>query len=200
MKYLDEYRDPAPAQQLLDAAPRRQRPGDAVLLSGPIGPHGTTVLSTREGLGFDRDIASDSQPLHRLVRALEPLGEHIHTLRDPTRGGRAAVLNEIARDASVAVEIDESLLPVPEPVASACDLLGLDPLIVANEGCLVAFVAPTAADRAMAAMRSVPEGRDAVRIGDVLEGRPSGRVALRTLVGARRIVDMPLGEQLSRIC
>ncbi|MFD1657458.1 hydrogenase expression/formation protein HypE [Streptomyces caeni] len=176
------------------------RPGDAVLLSGPIGLHGTTVLSTREGLGFEADIASDTRPLHRLVGALAPLGEHVHTLRDPTRGGLAAALGEIARDSSVAVEIDEHTLPVPEAVAAACDLLGLDPLIVANEGCLVAFIAPSAADDALAAMRSVPEGRDAVRIGDVLPDGPAGRVTLRTLVGARRVVDMPLGEQLPRIC
>lgn len=176
------------------------RPGDAVLLSGPIGLHGTTVLSTREGLGFESDIASDSRPLHRMVRALAPLGAHVHTLRDPTRGGLAAALNEIARDSSVAVEIEESVLPVPAPVASACDLLGLDPLIVANEGCLVAFVSGAAADEALAAMRSVPEGQSAVRIGEVLPQGPGGRVTLRTLVGARRVVDMPLGEQLPRIC
>ncbi|MFD5256346.1 hydrogenase expression/formation protein HypE [Streptomyces bobili] len=176
------------------------RPGDAVLLSGPIGLHGITVLSTREGLGFESDIASDSRPLHRLVRALAPLGEHLHTLRDPTRGGLAAALNEIARDSAVAVEIDEGAVPVPEPVAAACDLLGLDPLIVANEGCLVAFVAPSAAEKALAGMRSLPEGRNSVRVGEVLKDGPGGRVTLRTLVGARRVVDMPLGEQLPRIC
>ncbi|MEU9190201.1 hydrogenase expression/formation protein HypE [Streptomyces sp. NPDC048484] len=176
------------------------RPGDAVLLSGPIGLHGTTVLSTREGLGFESDIASDSRPLHRLVRTLEPLGEHVHTLRDPTRGGLASSLNEIAHDSSVAVEIVESAVPVPSAVVSACDLLGLDPLVVANEGCLVAFVDATAADAVLTAMRSVPEGRGAVRIGEVLPKGPSGRVTVRTLVGARRVVDMPLGEQLPRIC
>jgi hydrogenase expression/formation protein HypE len=176
------------------------RPGDAVLLSGPIGLHGTTVLSTREGLGFESDIASDSRPLHRLVRALAPLGAHVHTLRDPTRGGLAAALNEIARDSSVAVEVEESALPVPAPVASACDLLGLDPLVVANEGCLVAFVDAAAAGEALTAMRSVPEGQGAAHIGEVLPQGPSGRVTLRTLVGARRVVEMPLGEQLPRIC
>ncbi|WP_189184577.1 hydrogenase expression/formation protein HypE [Streptomyces albiflavescens] len=176
------------------------RPGDAVLLSGPIGQHGTTVLSTREGLGFESDIISDSQPLHRLVQALAPLGSHVHTLRDPTRGGLAAALNEIARDSSVAVEIEESDVPVPQTVASACDLLGLDPLVVANEGCLVAFITPSAADDALALMRSAPEGKSAVRIGEVPAHGPSGRVTLRTLVGARRVVDMPLGEQLPRIC
>ncbi|MFF7527413.1 hydrogenase expression/formation protein HypE [Streptomyces pseudovenezuelae] len=176
------------------------RPGDAVLLSGPIGLHGTSVLSTREGLGFEGDIASDSRPLHKLVRALAPLGESVHVLRDPTRGGLAAALNEIARDSSVAVEIEEGVVPVPEAVASACDLLGLDPLVVANEGCMVAFVAPSAAEEALAHLRSLPEGAQAVRIGEVVEQNPRGRVTLRTLVGARRIVDMPLGEQLPRIC
>ncbi|GAQ50368.1 hydrogenase expression/formation protein HypE [Streptomyces acidiscabies] len=176
------------------------RPGDAVLLSGPVGLHGTTVLSTREGLGFESDIASDTRPLHRLVAALAPLGPAVHTLRDPTRGGLAAVLNEIARDSSVAVEIDEHTVPVPEAVASACDLLGLDPLVVANEGCLVAFVAPDEAEAALTALRSLPEGAEATRIGEVLPTGPAGRVTLRTLVGARRIVDMPLGEQLPRIC
>ncbi|GGM21764.1 hydrogenase expression/formation protein HypE [Streptomyces fumigatiscleroticus] len=176
------------------------RPGDAVLLSGPLGLHGITVLSSREGLGFDSDIRSDSRPLHHLVAALAPLGEHVHTLRDPTRGGLAAALNEIARDARVAIGIDESDIPVPGTVAAACDLLGLDPLTVANEGCLVAFVAPTAAEDALAALRSLPEGRDAARIGEVLPHGPAGRVVLRTLVGARRVVDMPLGELLPRIC
>ena len=176
------------------------RPGDTVLLSGPIGLHGTTVLSTREGLGFESDIASDTRPLHRLVAALAPLGADIHVLRDPTRGGLAAALNEIARDSAVAVEIEERAVPMPQPVASACDLLGLDPLIVANEGCMVAFVDAGAAEETLAALRSLPEGAQAVRIGEVLPKGPPGRVTLRTLVGARRIVDMPLGEQLPRIC
>ncbi|MFD8154897.1 hydrogenase expression/formation protein HypE [Streptomyces sp. NPDC059720] len=176
------------------------RPGDAVLLSGPIGLHGTTVLSTREGLGFESDIVSDSRPLHRLVDALAPFGQQVHTLRDPTRGGLAAALNEIARDASVPVEIDEEAVPVPRAVAAACDLLGLDPLVVANEGCLVAFVAAPAADGALDALRSLPEGREAARIGRVLAYGAEGRGTLRTLVGARRVVEMPLGEQLPRIC
>lgn len=158
------------------------------------------MLSTREGLGFEGDIASDSRPLHHLVRTLVPLGADVHVLRDPTRGGLAAALDEIARDSSVAVEIEESAVPVPEAVASACDLLGLDPLVVANEGCLVAFVAADAAEGALGAMRSVSEGMGAVRIGEVLPDGPAGRVTLRTLVGARRIVEMPLGEQLPRIC
>ncbi|MFE6427268.1 hydrogenase expression/formation protein HypE [Streptomyces rochei] len=176
------------------------RPGDTVLLSGPVGLHGTTVLSTREGLGFESDIASDSRPLHRLVDVMAPLGEQVHSLRDPTRGGLASALNEIARDAHVPVEIDESAVPVPRAVAAACDLLGLDPLTVANEGCMVTFVAPAAADEALAALRSLPEGREAARIGEVPSSGEAGRVTLRTLVGARRVVEMPLGEQLPRIC
>ncbi|MGW3989198.1 hydrogenase expression/formation protein HypE [Streptomyces sp. NPDC004830] len=176
------------------------RPGDAVLLSGPIGLHGTTVLSTREGLGFESDIVSDSRPLHRLVDALAPFGELVHTLRDPTRGGLAAALNEIARDASVPVEVDEEAVPVPRAVAAACDLLGLDPFVVANEGCLVAFVAAPAAGAALDALRSLPEGRQAARIGRVPATGTEGRVTLRTLVGARRVLEMPLGEQLPRIC
>ncbi|RLU89206.1 hydrogenase expression/formation protein HypE [Streptomyces griseocarneus] len=177
------------------------RPGDVVLLSGPIGLHGTAVLSTREGLGFEADIASDTRPLHRLVAALAGLGGEIHTLRDPTRGGLAAALNEIAHASGVAVEIDESAVPVPEQVAAACDILGLDPLHVANEGCMVAFVSSAAADEALAAMRSLPEGCAAVRIGEVTPAHgPLGRVVMRTVVGARRVVDMPLGEQLPRIC
>jgi hydrogenase expression/formation protein HypE len=175
------------------------RPGDAVLLSGPLGLHGTAVLSTREGLGFETDIASDTRPLHRLVTALAPYGPAVHALRDPTRGGLATTLNEIAHDSGLCVGIDESTLPVPPPVAAACDLLGLDPLIVANEGCLVAFLAPEAAEGALAAMRSRPEGAHAVRIGTTAQG-PSGRVVMRTLMGAGRLIDMPVGEQLPRIC
>ncbi|WP_128378741.1 hydrogenase expression/formation protein HypE [Streptomyces cavernae] len=176
------------------------RPGDAVVLSGPIGLHGTTVLSVREGLGFETDIASDTRPLHRLVRAMvEAVGPDLHALRDPTRGGLASAVNELAQASEVGVELDETVLPVPPAVAAACDLLGLDPLHVANEGCLVAFVAADRADRLLAAMRSVPEGAGAVRVGTVLDDR-SGQVTVRTLLGARRVVDMLIGEQLPRIC
>ncbi|MER7751910.1 hydrogenase expression/formation protein HypE [Kitasatospora sp. NPDC097643] len=175
-------------------------PGDVVLLSGPIGLHGTTVLSTREGLGFESDIATDSRPLHHLVRAIAKAGgSAVHVLRDPTRGGLATTLNEIARDSAVTVEIDEAAIPVPEAVAAACDLLGLDVLHVANEGCLVAFVAADKAEDVLTAMRAVPGGEGAVRIGHVADW-PAGRVVMRTLVGAHRVVDMLAGEQLPRIC
>ncbi|GAA4077311.1 hydrogenase expression/formation protein HypE [Actinomadura miaoliensis] len=176
------------------------RPGDAVLLSGPIALHGTAILSARESLGFEAEIASDSRPLHALVAAMiEAAGREVHTLRDPTRGGLASTLNELAEASSVGVEIDEDSVPVPPPVAAACELLGLDPLHVANEGCLVAFVAPTSAGAVLDAMRARAEGAQARRIGEVTAGHP-GRVLMRTLLGATRVVDMLVGEQLPRIC
>ncbi|MDY7089655.1 MAG: hydrogenase expression/formation protein HypE [Actinomycetota bacterium] len=174
------------------------RPGDVILVSGPIGCHGVTVLSTREGLGFETDVASDTRPLHRLVAAMIAAGgEAVHSLRDPTRGGLASTLNEIAAASDVGIEIEEAALPVPEPVRAACELLGLDPAYVANEGCLVAFVAPARAEAVLAAMRSCPEGTGATRIGVVTEPGP---VTVRTAVGSRRVLDMLLGEQLPRIC
>ncbi|GAA1762662.1 hydrogenase expression/formation protein HypE [Luedemannella helvata] len=191
-------------QRLPGAAPSAAavEPGDAVLLSGPIGRHGTAILSVREGLGFDSDITSDTRPLHRLVAAMIAAGgAGVHALRDPTRGGLASALNEIAAASGVPVEIDESKLPVPPPVAAACEILGLDPAHVANEGCLVAFVAPQQAEAVLAAMRGLPEGADAVRIGTVAGGGGEpGRVTVRTAVGSRRVLDMLVGEQLPRIC
>ena len=175
-------------------------PGDAVLLSGAIGRHGTTILSVREGLGFEVDISSDTQPLHRLVDTMVRAGgTAVHALRDPTRGGIASALGEIAAASGVGIEIDERALPVPAPVHAACEILGLDPAHVANEGCLVAFVAPQWADAVLAAMRSQPEGAGAVRIGTVLDAVP-GQVVVRTAMGSRRVLDMLVGEQLPRIC
>lgn len=188
--------------RLRDAYPSASggRAGDTVLLSGPIGAHGTAILSAREGLGFDTEIHSDSQPLHRLVAAMiDAGGPAVHALRDPTRGGLAGALNELAAASRVAVEIDEIALPIPEQVRAACELLGLDPLHVANEGCLVAFVAPRSVDAVVDAMRTDPAGRHTRVIGTLTDG-PEGRVAARTLVGSRRIVDMLVGEQLPRIC
>lgn len=175
-------------------------PGDAVLLSGPIGLHGVTVLSVREGLGFEAEVGSDSQALHRLTATMFGAGgASVHTLRDPTRGGLATALNEIAQASGVGVVLDEAAIPVPPPVAAACELLGLEPLHVANEGCLVGFVAAESAEAVLAAMRSRPEGATAVQIGTVVAA-PAGRVTVRTLVGAQRTVDMLIGEQLPRIC
>lgn len=178
----------------------RVRPGDVLLLSGPIGLHGVTILSTRDGLGFEAEIGSDSQPLHRVVAAAIEAGtDGVRALRDPTRGGVASALNEIAAASGVGVVLDETALPVPEPVAAACDLLGLDVLHVANEGCLLAFVAPEQADAVLAAMRSCPESAGAVRIGAAVAEHPR-RVVVRTAIGAERVLDMLVGEQLPRIC
>jgi hydrogenase expression/formation protein HypE len=175
-------------------------PGDVVVLSGPIGAHGMAIMSAREGLGFETTIRSDSRPLHELVAAMiDAGGAGVHTLRDPTRGGLASALNELAAASGVGVEVEESAIAVPDEVASACELLGLDPLHVANEGCLVAFVAPQVAEAVLAAMRADPAGREARVIGTVTGG-PAGRVTARTLVGSRRVVDMLVGEQLPRIC
>ncbi len=176
------------------------RSGDVVVLSGPVGAHGSAILSAREGLGFESDIASDSRPLHRLVTAMVASGgPGIHAMRDPTRGGVASALNEIAAASRVGIEIAENAVPVPPMVAAACDLFGLDPLHVANEGCLVAIIAPDVADAVLATMRSLPEGRHATRLGEVVAAHP-GRVVMRTLLGGTRIVDMLVGEQLPRIC
>ena len=176
------------------------RPGDAVLLSGPIGRHGMAVLSVREGLGFDADITSDTQPLHHLVEAMVAAGgEAVHTLRDATRGGIASALNEIATASGIGIEIDETSVAISPAVAAACEMLGLDPAHVANEGTLIAFVAPDRADAVLAAIRTRPEGTDAARIGTVVDG-DAGRVTIRTAMGSRRVLDMLVGEQLPRIC
>jgi hydrogenase expression/formation protein HypE len=183
----------------VELGPSRICPGDRILISGPVGAHGIAVLSCREGLGFEADIQSDSAPLHDLVHAMLETGARLQALRDPTRGGLAAVLCEMAEQAEVGVEVDERHIPVPGPVAAACEMLGLDPLQVANEGILVAFVAAADADRVLARMQGHPRGRSAVDIGAAVAEHP-GRVLMRTPIGGTRIVDRPLGEQLPRIC
>lgn len=179
--------------------PRRARPGDAVLLSGPIAEHGVAILSVREGLSFDSEIRTDSAALHRMVAGiLVAGGEAVHVLRDPTRGGVASALNEIAGAAGIGVLLDESAIPVRDDVRGACEMLGLDPLYVANEGKCLAFVAPGRAERVLEAMRSHPEGAGAARIGTVTA--EPGRVVLRSRIGGQRVVAMLSGEQLPRIC
>ncbi|GIV84296.1 MAG: hydrogenase expression/formation protein HypE [Candidatus Roseilinea sp.] len=180
--------------------PDRARPGDCVLVNGSIGDHGMAIMSVREGLEFEATITSDTAPLCDLVAAmLAAAPDAIHTLRDPTRGGLAAALNEIAAASRVGIQIDERALPVNPAVQAACDLLGMDPLYVANEGKLVAFVAPEAAEAILARMRAHPLGRQAAMIGQVVE-QPAGVVAARTAIGGTRVIPMPLGEQLPRIC
>ncbi|MEV0297485.1 hydrogenase expression/formation protein HypE [Nocardia sp. NPDC050710] len=183
----------------VDIRPQRATPGDVVLVSGDIGVHGVAVLSCREGLEFGTTVLSDTAPLHGLVAAMLATGADVHVLRDPTRGGVAAALNEIARAANVGVALDERQLPVPDEVRDACGLLGLDPMYVANEGKLLAFVAPEDADRVLAAMREHPLGAQAAAIGHCV-GEHAGMVVARTALGGTRVVDLPAGEQLPRIC
>jgi hydrogenase expression/formation protein HypE len=175
------------------------RPGDKVILSGFIGDHGIAILARREGLEFDTEIQSDSAPLHDLVAAMLGASHEIRCMRDPTRGGLSSTLNEIASQSGVSIQIEESKIPVHEEVRGACELLGLDPLYVANEGKLVAIVAPEAADTILAAMRSHARGADAVLIGTVGDKR-AGLVTMKTAFGSTRIVDVLAGDQLPRIC
>ncbi|WP_236246188.1 hydrogenase expression/formation protein HypE [Streptomyces sp. CC210A] len=183
----------------VDIHPRRARPGDAVIVSGPIGMHGVAVMSVREGLEFGVEIASDTAPLAGLVAAVLEVCPDVHVLRDPTRGGLAASLNEIARASGTGVRLRERAVPVPDAVANACGFLGLDPLYVANEGRLVAFVPRAAADAVLAAMRAHPQGAGAALIGECVADHP-GMVVAATGLGGTRVVDLPLGEQLPRIC
>jgi len=174
------------------------RPGDIVILSGTIGDHGMAVFSKREGLEFEGSILSDTAPLYALVAAMTQAGE-VHVLRDPTRGGLATSLCEIASTAKVGLEVDANSVPVREDVKGACEILGLDPLFVANEGKLVAMVAESSASAVLEAMRRVPEGRESVIIGRVVREHP-GMALLNTEIGGSRILDLPFSEQLPRIC
>ncbi|MEU7907713.1 hydrogenase expression/formation protein HypE [Actinoplanes sp. NPDC049118] len=183
----------------VDIAAHRAAAGDAVLISGDIGVHGVAVMSCREGLEFGTAVRSDTAPLHGLVAAMIATGADLHVLRDPTRGGVSASLNEIARAAGVGVELVERDLPVPPGVRDACSLLGLDPMQVANEGKLLAFVPAAQAGDVLAAMRAHPLGEGARRIGTVVSEHP-GMVVARTALGGTRVVNLPIGEQLPRIC
>jgi hydrogenase expression/formation protein HypE len=183
----------------VEISPRRVVPGDAILVSGDLGRHGIAIMSVREGLAFEGALESDCASLAGLVEALLAAGSDIHCLRDLTRGGLAAALNEIALHAQVGVELEEATIPVAEPVVGACELLGLDPLYVANEGRLVAFVPAEAADQILQIMRDHPAAHEPAIIGTVTENHP-GIVELRSLLGGGRIVDLLSGEQMPRIC
>lgn len=183
----------------VDIRPDRAAVGDVVIVSGAIGVHGIAIMSVREGLEFGTEIVTDSAPLHDLVQTMLGVTKDIHVLRDPTRGGLATSLNEIAAASGVGIRIVERSIPVPPDVANACSLLGLDPLFVANEGKLVAFVAADHADAVLDAMRIHPAGREAVAIGQCVDEH-HGLVVATTTFGATRVVDTPLGEQLPRIC
>lgn len=178
----------------------RAQPGDRVLISGPVGDHGIAIMMARETLDMEVEVESDTAPLHDLVRALiEAAGDAVHCLKDPTRGGVATALNEIALASGVAVALVERAIPVRAEVRGACEILGLDPLTIANEGKLLAVVAAEAAEIALSALRAHPLGRDATVIGQV-RAEPSGMVVLQTEVGGTRVLDMLVGDPLPRIC
>ena len=175
------------------------KPGDKVILSGTIGDHGIAVLSQREGLSFSTQLQSDCAPLGKLVAKMLQVSSQIHCLRDPTRGGLTTTLNELATQSKVGIKIEEDKIPVREEVHAACEMLGFDPLYVANEGKLVAIVAPEDAETVLNGMRQNTYGKDAVIIGEVRQEHPA-RVVMRTKIGATRIVDMLVGDLLPRIC
>jgi hydrogenase expression/formation protein HypE len=175
------------------------QPGDAVILSGTLADHGITVLSTREGLKFDSDIKTDSAPLNGMAQAVLNSGCRVHVLRDPTRGGLGTTLNEIAAQSGVEILIDEASLPIRGPVRGTCELLGFDPLYIANEGKLVAFVPKEDAQKVLEIIQANEYGKEAAVIGRVSQKSP-GRVFLKTFIGGTRLVDMLTGEQLPRIC
>jgi hydrogenase expression/formation protein HypE len=183
----------------IEISPKRAQPGDVVIINGPIAVHGIAIMSVREGLEFETLIESDTAPLNDLVGAMLAVSRDIHVLRDPTRGGVSSALNEIAGKAQVGILIFEDRIPIGEEVKGACAILGLDPLYVANEGKLLAFVPASDADKILAAMKSHPMGKDATIIGKVVADHP-GMVVMKTRIGGTRIVDMLSGEQLPRIC
>jgi hydrogenase expression/formation protein HypE len=182
----------------VDIGPANAHPGDVVLVSGTMGDHGIAIMSVREGLTFETEIQSDTAPLNGLVEAMIASGT-IHCLRDATRGGLAAVLNELADSSKVGIEFDERKVPIRSEVNAACEMLGLDPLYIANEGKLVAILPEDAAEKVFSAMRAHEYGKDAAIIGRVVSEHP-GLVTAKTAIGGMRVVDLPAGELLPRIC
>jgi hydrogenase expression/formation protein HypE len=185
--------------QDVDIASHKARPGDQIILSGTIADHGIAILTQREGLSFETSITSDTAPLNHMVKQMFAASKAIHVLRDPTRGGVGTALNEIAEKSKIGIRIYEEQFPLKNEVAAACELLGFDPLYLANEGKLLAFVARSDTEAVLAAIRENPFGQDATVIGEVVEDHP-GRVIMQTCIGGSRIVDMLAGEQLPRIC
>lgn len=183
----------------VDIRPDRARVGDKIIVSGEIATHGIAIMSVREGLEFETEIASDTAPLNGLVDAMFQATKNIHVLRDPTRGGVTSALTEIAESGRVGVRLEQHALPISQEVQGACEILGLDPLYVANEGKLLAIVAKEDADNVLSAMRGHPLGGKAAIIGEVVEAHP-GMVTMKTHIGGTRVVDMLSGEQLPRIC
>ncbi len=183
----------------VEISAKNARPGDMILVSGTLGDHGMAIMSKREGLEFESQIVSDTAPLHGMIEEMLGVTKEIHCLRDATRGGLSAVLNELAQASNVGVEFEETKVPVKPAVNAACEMLGLDPLYIANEGKLVAIVAPDVADEVLSVMRANEYGADAAIIGTVTEAHPK-RVVAKTAIGGSRVVDLPAGELLPRIC
>ena len=183
----------------VDIASHKARPGDQIILSGTIADHGIAILAQREGLAFETSITSDTAPLNHMVKQMFAVSKAIHVLRDPTRGGVGTALNEIAEKSKMGIRIYEAQIPLKNEVVAACELLGFDPLYLANEGKLLAFVAEPDTEAVLAAIRANPFGQDATIIGEVVEDH-TGRVVMQTRIGGSRIVDMLAGEQLPRIC
>ena len=183
----------------INISPKNAAGGDAIVINGRIGDHGIAVMSKREGIEFESDIVSDSVSLNHMVESILQAVPNVHLLRDPTRGGVAATLNEIAEAANVGIDIEEAQIPIDPQVVAVSDMLGLDPLYIANEGKMMVFVPGNEAERVVAEMRKHPEGADAAIIGSVTTAHRK-RVVMRTRIGTKRVVDMPSGEQLPRIC
>ena len=183
----------------MDIASHRARPGDKIILSGSIADHGITILTQREGMTFDSSVASDTAPLNHMVKNMLSVCKNIHVLRDPTRGGIGTALNEIAIKSEIGIKIYEEKIPVKNEVAAICELLGFDPVYIANEGKLLAFVPPDHVEKVLDVIRDNRFGREACIIGEVVEDNPR-KVFMQTRIGGTRIVDMLTGEQLPRIC
>lgn len=183
----------------INISPKRCKPRDKIILSGKIAGHGIAILSAREELELETTIKSDTAPLNKLFESIEKFGEKIHVMRDPTRGGLASSLNEIAETAKVGMLIEEEKIPVSEEVKAACEILGLDPLYIANEGKMIVIVTPDISEDVLKAFRTYELGKDAEIIGEVTKENP-GTVVMKTTIGSKRIVDMISGEQLPRIC
>ena len=183
----------------IDLKPKKIRPGDKIIINGEIGLHGIAIMSVREGLGFETEIQSDSAPLNGLVSEMLGASTNIHVMRDPTRGGVATTLNELAEQSGLGIVLDEDAIPVPDAVRGACEILGLDPLYIANEGKLLAFVSPKDTDLVLDAMRRHPLGAQSAVIGEVVDDH-HGTVIMKSKIGGTRVVDMLTGDQLPRIC
>ncbi len=179
--------------------PKRVQPGDKIIVNGEIALHGMAILSVREGMEFGTEIKSDTAPLNELVEKMLETSNNVHVMRDPTRGGIATTLNELAEQSGLGIEVDEEAIPIPDEVKGACEILGLDPLYVANEGKLLAFVSASDVDRILETMRRHPLGKNSSAIGEVVD-RHHGTVVMKNRIGGTRVLDMLTGEQLPRIC